>query len=85
MEKQFSFEPMKLRLYQLRRNIAAKIAPHTSSALRDLGVIFDKSILSRSSILVGEGRVATEEFYHGTKINRKTHRIMLLRDISEER
>ena len=31
-----------------RKHIAVKIAPHISSALKDLGGNFDKSILSRS-------------------------------------
>ena len=33
------------------KNIAANIAPRLFSALRDQGVIFDKFILSRSTIL----------------------------------
>ena len=49
--KQFNLEPPKLQLYQLTKNPDANIAPHIYSALRDLGVIFDKSILSRSHIL----------------------------------
>ena len=53
LEKQFNLEPPKLRLYQMTKALAAKIAPHVSSALRDLSVNFDKSILSRSPLLAG--------------------------------
>ena len=44
LDKEFNLEPPKLRLYELTKKLAAKIAPHISSSLRDLGVIFDKSI-----------------------------------------
>ena len=50
MDKKFNLEPPKLRLYQLTKKLAAKIAPHVYSDLRVLGVIFDTSILSRSTI-----------------------------------
>ena len=53
MDKQFNLEPPKLRLYQLIKNIAAEIVPHIYSALIDLGVICDKSILYSSPILAG--------------------------------
>ena len=33
-------------MYQLTKTLPADIAPHIYSSLRDLGVIFDKSILS---------------------------------------
>ena len=52
MDKQFDLEPTKLWLYQLTKKLAADIAPHISSALRDLGLFFDRSILYRSPILV---------------------------------
>ena len=52
MNKDLNLEPPKLRLYQLPKHLAAEIAPHISSALRDLSVIFDKSILSNSTKLV---------------------------------
>ena len=41
MDKQFNLEPPKLRLHQLTKRLDAKIVPHISSLLRDLGVIFD--------------------------------------------
>ena len=46
--KEFNLEPPKLRLYQLTKNISAEIAPHISSALRDLCVIIEKYLLSSS-------------------------------------
>ena len=67
MDKQFNLEPPKLRLYQLTKIIAAKIAPHISSALRDLGVIFDKSVLSRSTILAGADHAGTTKLCYGTQ------------------
>ena len=51
LDKKFNLEPPKLRLYQLTENLAANIVPHISYDLIDLGVIFDKYILSRSNIL----------------------------------
>ena len=59
MDKKVNLEPPKLRLCQLTQNIAAKISPHLYFALRDLGVIFDKYFLSRSTILAGEDCAGT--------------------------
>ena len=42
------------------KKIADKIAPHIPSALRDLGVILYKYILSRGTILAGAGCAGTE-------------------------
>ena len=67
MDKQFNLEPPKLRLYQLTKNLAAKIAPHISSALRDLDLIFDKSILSRGPVLSSSDRAGTVYSCYGTK------------------
>ena len=53
LDKNINLEPPKLRLYQLTKNIAAKIEPHIYSTLRDLRVIFDKCLLYRSLILSG--------------------------------
>ena len=53
MEKKFNLGPPKLRLYELTKKLDAKIAPHIYFSLRYLGVIFDKSILSRSTIFGG--------------------------------
>ena len=53
LDKQFNLEPKKLQLCQPTKKLAAKIAPHISSALRYLGVIFDEYILSRRPILAG--------------------------------
>ena len=61
MDKQFNLEPPKLHLCQLTKSLAAKIAPRVSSALRDLGVIFDKSMQTHAMV---------------HKITRKTHKIM---------
>ena len=60
-------EPPKLQLYQLTKNLAANIAPHISSALRDLGVIYDKSILYRSTILAGADCAGTSDSCDGTQ------------------
>ena len=67
MDKKINLEPPKLRLYQLTKNLASKIASHISSDLRDLGVIFDKPILSGSLILVGVYSAGTADSYYGTK------------------
>ena len=75
LDKKFNLEPPKLRLYQLTK----KIAPHISYALRDLGVIFDKYILSRSPTFVDSERAGTADSCYGTKMNMKTRKIMLLR------
>ena len=56
-----------LQFYQLPKTLAVKIALHTSSALRDLGDIFDKSVLSRSPVLVGADCVGTAESCYGTQ------------------
>ena len=67
LDKWFSSEPPKLRLYQLTKNIAAKIAPHIFSALRDLGVIFDKFIIPRSPTLACADCTGTEDSCCGAK------------------
>ena len=61
LDKQFNLEPPKLLMYQLTKIISVEIAPHISSALRDIGVIFDKYILSRSPVVVGVDRAGTTE------------------------
>ena len=60
-------EPPTLRLYQLTKNLTAKITPHLYSTLRDLGVIINKSILYRSPILAGADRSGTSDLLYGTK------------------
>ena len=57
--EEFNSEPRNLCIYQPTKNISANIVPHISSTLRDLCVIFDKSILSRSPILAGADRAGT--------------------------
>ena len=47
--------------------LADKITPHTSYTFIYLGVTFDKSILSRSTILVGADRAGIEDSCYGTK------------------
>ena len=85
MDKQFNLEPPKLRLYQLTKHLAANILPHISSALRDLGVIFDKYIY----LEVPYWRVQIVQVLKICavihKMNSKIQIIMLLREISEER
>ena len=61
LDKQFNLEPPKLQLYQLTKNISDKIVSRIYSALRDLSVIFDKYILSRSTVLEGADRAGTED------------------------
>ena len=54
-----SFVTTKVTAVTTNKIISSKIAPHISYALRDLGVIFDKYILSRSTILAGVDRAGT--------------------------
>ena len=54
-------------LYQLTKHISDEIAPRISSALRDLGIIFDKYIVSRSPILAGVDHAGTTESCYGTQ------------------
>ena len=61
LDKQFNLEPRNICLYQLTENIAANIVPHISYDLRDLGMIFDKYILSRSLTLVDADRAGTAD------------------------
>ena len=49
--KRFHLGSPQLCLYQLTKRIAANIEPRVSSALRDVDVIFDKSILYRSPVM----------------------------------
>ena len=65
LDKEFNLEPPKLCLYQLTKNIADKIAPHISSALRDLGVIFDEYILYINPKLAGSDSAGTEDSCYG--------------------
>ena len=60
-------EPPKLCMYQLTKNIAAKILPRISSALRDLGVIFEKSSLSSGTKLADEDPAGTLDSCSGTQ------------------
>ena len=78
-------EPPKLHLYQLTKNIAAKILPHVSSALRDLGVIFDKHIIYTSLILEGADDVVTSESCYSTQYEQEnTHNNDIERDTRRE-
>ena len=49
LENSLDLEPQKLRMYQLTIPLAADITLHVSSLLRDLGMIFEKCILSSST------------------------------------
>ena len=78
-------EPPKLRLCQLTKNLAAKIAPHISSSLRDLGAIFDKSILSRSPVLEVADRAGTADSCYGTQNEQEnTQNDVIERDIRRD-
>ena len=66
-DKQFNLEPPKLRMYQVTKKVASKIAPHIYSDLRYLGVIFDKAVSSVSTILAGADRAVTAESFYGTQ------------------
>ena len=48
MDNGLNLEPPKICLCQLTKNLADEIAPHISSALGDLRLIFEESILSSS-------------------------------------
>ena len=85
LDKQFNLEPPTLRLYQLTKTLDAKIALHISSALRYLGVIFDKSVLSRSLVLMGADYSVTEESCYGTQNEQEnTQNNVIERDIIRE-
>ena len=71
MDKDFNLKLPTLRLYHLTKNIAAEIAPHISSALRDLGVIFEKSLLSSSTKLVDAYPEGALDSWSGTKNEQK--------------
>ena len=66
--KRLILEQPKLRLYQLTKNIAAKLAPHISFALIDLVVVFDKYILL-SPILAVLDHASTADSCYGTQNN----------------
>ena len=59
MYKLFDLEPPKLRLHQSTKKVAAKIAYHISSALRYLGVDFEKYVLSSITKLEDSGPAGT--------------------------
>ena len=50
-----------------KKSLADKIVPHIYFALRDLGVIFDKYILSSSPILAVVYHSGTAYLFYGTK------------------
>ena len=67
-------EPPNLHVYQLTKKYSAEIAPHVSSALRDLGVVFDIYILSISDKLAGTDPTGTLDSWYGTQNKQKnTH------------
>ena len=53
MVKEFNLRTPELSLYQPIKKHSAEIVPHAYSALRYLGVIFGKSILSSGNKLAG--------------------------------
>ena len=85
MDKQFNLEPPKLRVYQLTTHLVANILPPISSALRDLGVNFDKCIYLEVPYWRVQIAQVLKDCAVVHKINIKIQRIMLLREISEER
>ena len=83
--RQLNLEPPKLWLCQLTKKLATKIAPHISSALRYLGVIFDEYILSGSSILAGADRAGTADSCYGKKNEKEnTHNNVIDGDIRRD-
>ena len=64
-------EPSKLRLYQVTNHFASEIAPHISSALRDLVVILEKYLLSIGTKLVDADPEGNLESWYGTQIKQK--------------
>ena len=74
--KDLILEPSKIRLYQLTKNITAEIAPHISSALIYLGVVFYRYILSGSTKLAVGDPVVNKDSCSGTYNEQKIHRIM---------
>ena len=61
------------------------IEPHISSALRDPGVIFDKSILFSSPKLEGADPAGTEQLCYGAKNEQKnTEDNVIEGDLREE-
>ena len=71
LDKRLILVPPKLQLYQLTKHLAVKIAPRISSALRDLGVVFDESILFRSPILAVLDHADTADSCYGTQNNQE--------------
>ena len=53
------------------KNLAAEISPRISSALTDIGVIFDKYILSNIPKLVDSDPVGTLDLCSGTQNEQK--------------
>ena len=58
-------------MYHLIKIIAAYIAPHIYSALKNLGVVFEESILSRSPKLVYADPEGALYLFSGTKNEQK--------------
>ena len=71
LEEYFNLEPPKFGLYQLTRTFSSDIASPVSSALRDLIVIFEKSILYSSPKLLDTDPAGTLYYNLELKMNRK--------------
>ena len=65
------------------KNNTAEIAPHISSALRDLGVMFEIYILCTGPKLVGADSAFDLDSWYGTQNEQKIHIIIWLRDKPE--
>ena len=76
MDKYYNLEPPKLRLYKLTTKLADKIAPHISSALIDLGMIFDKFIFLEVPYWRVQNVQVLQTHDMLQKMNRKIHIIM---------
>ena len=75
-EKEFEFGTTKSISVPTNQNLPDNITSHIYSALRDLYVIFDKSILSSSPKLVDIYSTGTVDSCSWTKNEQKIHIIM---------
>ena len=63
----FNLELPKLLLYQLTKIIDAEITPHIFSSLKDLGAIFEKSLLSSGTKLADADPEGNLDSLYGTQ------------------
>ena len=72
MDEKFNMLPPKLHMYQLTKTNSAQIVPHISSELRNLGVNFEKSIISSCLKLADAHLFGTLDLLYGTQ-NKQTN------------